>query len=57
MAYKKQTFIDNVTVLKAEHLEHIEDGICQLEADLEQARVDIVSEVLAALPSAEEVAF
>lgn len=57
MAYEKQTFIDNVTVLKAEHLEHIEDGICQLEDDLEQARVDIVSEVLAALPAAEGVSY
>ena len=27
MSYEKQTFIDNETVLKAEHLNHIEDGI------------------------------
>lgn len=27
MSYEKQTFIDGKTILKAEHLEHIEDGI------------------------------
>lgn len=27
MAYEKQTFKDNETILKAEHLNHIEDGI------------------------------
>ena len=27
MSYEKQTFIDNETVLRAEHLNHIEDGI------------------------------
>ena len=31
MAYQRQTFIDNKTVLKAEHLNHIEDGIVTLE--------------------------
>ena len=31
MAYQKQTFKDNETVLKAEHLNHIEDGIVALE--------------------------
>lgn len=29
MAYEKQTFENNVTVLTAEHLEHIEEGIYQ----------------------------
>lgn len=31
MKYIKQTFIDNETTLKAEHLNHIEDGIVALE--------------------------
>lgn len=34
MAYQRQTFIDNKTVLKAEHLEHIEDGIVAIEEAL-----------------------
>ena len=34
MAYQKQTFTDNKTVLKAEHLEHIEDGIVTIEKAL-----------------------
>lgn len=34
MAYQKQTFTDNKTVLKAEHLEHIEDGIVAIEEAL-----------------------
>lgn len=38
MEYKKQTFIDGETVLSAEHLEHIEDGIIQLEATLKNYR-------------------
>lgn len=29
MAYKKQTFIDRTTVLTAEHLNHIEEGISE----------------------------
>ena len=29
MAYQKQTFKDNETVLKAEHLRHMEEGIYQ----------------------------
>lgn len=33
MLYEKQTFIDDYTVLKAEHLEHIEDGIYQNSVD------------------------
>ena len=35
MAYKKQTFVDKVTRLKAEHLEHIESGIVDLEEDVD----------------------
>lgn len=31
MAYQKQTFIDNQTVIKAEHFNHIEDGIVAVE--------------------------
>lgn len=31
MNYEKQTFIDGKTILRAEHLEHIEDGIVALE--------------------------
>ena len=34
MAYQRQTFTDNKTVLKAEHLEHIEDGIVAIEEAL-----------------------
>ena len=36
MAYEKQTFIDNETVLRAEHLKHIEEGIVQNEKDIEK---------------------
>lgn len=35
MGYEKQTFKDNTTVLKAEHLNHIEDGIKALETAIE----------------------
>ena len=31
MAYQKQTFIDNVTVLNASMLNHIEEGIYNVE--------------------------
>jgi hypothetical protein len=31
MSYKKQTFVDNETILKASHLNHIEDGIENLD--------------------------
>ena len=34
MAYSKQDFRDNVTVLKAEHLQQIEDGIINIENNL-----------------------
>lgn len=34
MAYSKQGFTDNVTVLKAEHLQQIEDGIINIENNL-----------------------
>lgn len=30
MAYKKQTWVDGVTPLDAEHLNHVEEGISQL---------------------------
>ena len=36
MAYEKQTFVDNETVLSAEHLNHIEEGIIQNEKDIEK---------------------
>ena len=35
MGYTKQSFKDNVTVLKAEHLNHIEDGLIALETAIE----------------------
>ena len=38
MAYKKQNFVDNETVLKAEHLDHIEGGIIQNETNLNALR-------------------
>lgn len=33
MAYKKQTWVDGVTPLDAEHLNHVEEGISQLSED------------------------
>lgn len=36
MGYTKQTFIDNKTVLTASHLNHIEDGIVNLENSISQ---------------------
>lgn len=45
MAYEKQTFIDypneGYTTLKAEHLEHIEDGIWALDQALDVKTVDV----------------
>lgn len=35
MGYSKQSFVDNTTVLKAEHLDHIEAGILALENAIE----------------------
>lgn len=43
MAYKKQTFKDNATVLKAEHLNHIEDGIVANEKAIGQKQDTLVS--------------
>ena len=34
MAYNRQTFVDEETVLTANHLKHIEDGILDLEESL-----------------------
>ena len=41
MGYTKQTFTDNETVLKAEHLNHIEDGIVTLENDIKNKVVGL----------------
>lgn len=38
MAYQKQTFEDNTTVLKASHMTHIEDGIVAVETTATQAK-------------------
>lgn len=37
MIYEKQTFVNDSTVLTAEHLEHIEDGIYKNSTELEKA--------------------
>ena len=39
MAYKRQTFVNNSTVLTAEMLEHIEDGIVQNENNINELNV------------------
>ena len=44
MAYKKQNFIDNETVLKASHLNHIEEGLSDLEERLDKFLETIVIE-------------
>jgi lysophospholipase L1-like esterase len=36
MAYEKQTFVNGETALRAEHLQHIEDGIVAVEGRAEQ---------------------
>jgi hypothetical protein len=36
LAYEKQTFANNETVLKAEHMDHIENGIYQNSVDVER---------------------
>lgn len=41
MGYTKQTFIDNKTVLSAEHLNHIEEGIVSLEYEVQKLNGDI----------------
>lgn len=38
MAYEKQTFVNNSTILSAEHLQHIEDGIYQNSVDIENLK-------------------
>ena len=46
MAYEKQTFIDGETVLMAEHLNHIEDGISVVDealGDVETALDSIIA--------------
>ena len=37
VAYKKQTFIDRQTVLMADHLDHMEEGIAEAIANSEAA--------------------
>lgn len=48
MAYVKQNFVDGVTVLKTEHLDHIEEGIAENEKKVEEegARVKDLAEIL-----------
>lgn len=38
MAYQKQTFEDNTTILKASHMTHIEDGIIAVETTATEAK-------------------
>lgn len=38
MAYQKQTFEDNTTILKASHMTHIEDGIVAVETTATEAK-------------------
>lgn len=38
MAYQKQTFEDNTTVLSASHMTHIEDGIVAVETTATEAK-------------------
>lgn len=39
MAYEKQSFEDNKTVLTAEHLNHIEEGIVDIENKLKNSKI------------------
>lgn len=58
MAYTKQTFIDKVTVLKAEHLNHIEQGIVDIETALDNAAVEFgaaLEQIVAEIPSEEDI--
>ena len=43
MAYEKQTFENKTTILSAEHLEHIEDGIHQNSEDIKRLENEIWS--------------
>lgn len=43
MAYQKQSFIDGVTVLQADHLKHIEDGIVANESAIGKKQDALVS--------------
>lgn len=45
MDYVKQNFVDNETVLSAEHLEHIEDGIVENEQRIIQLSEEIAGKV------------
>lgn len=46
MSYEKQTFTDGTTVLKAEHLNHIEDGIAanEMYANLKGKKVSLLAD-------------
>lgn len=43
MAYKKQTWVDGVTPLDAEHLNHMEQGISQLSEEIANLNTDGIS--------------
>ncbi len=47
MSYEKQTFKDNETVLKAEHLQHIEDGIVQNENTINELKENSQTDISA----------
>lgn len=53
MAYQKQTFTDNVTVLNASMMNHIEDGIVAVEKD---APVQATATTLGLVKQAQAVA-
>ena len=50
MAYEKQTFENNSTVLNAEHMEHIKNGVYQNSVDIERLNADKLN--ASALPDA-----
>lgn len=52
MAYEKQTWVDGVTPLDAEHLNHMEEGISQASAKTEEMEEKIPSYVDNAIANA-----
>ena len=56
MAYQKQNFANGNT-LSASELIHIENGIVALEEELNNAKQELVNEVITAIPVAEGASF
>ena len=46
MAYEKQTFVDEETILCAEHLIHMEEGIAAAHEMAENLDIDVIADAV-----------